>query len=114
MDQGTAALTGAVIGASAGIFGSILTGVALEAYRRRRDRQGTASAFAGEIASMLYLVERREHVKFFTQVLATLKSGQDVPIPNINQGRDLVDPVADRFLDKIGLLPGDFGSKLRH
>jgi hypothetical protein len=61
IDPGIAALFGAAIGASAGIAG----GVALEAYRRRRDRQGTASALAGEISSILFMVERRRYVDHF-------------------------------------------------
>jgi hypothetical protein len=103
MGQGIVALVGVFVGASAAIAG----GVALEAYRRCRDRQGTASAFAGEISSIFKMTARRNHVATFTNILARLKAGTDVEIPRITQGRDYRDPVADRFLDKLGLLPGD-------
>jgi hypothetical protein len=101
VDQATAALLGAFIGASAGIT----SGVALEMYKRWRDRQGTASALAGEIASILYMTEKRGHVALFENALPTLDAGQDVSVPDIAPGREFRDPVADRYLDRLGLLP---------
>ena len=96
MDQATAALLGALIGATTGKSG----GVALEMYKRRRDRQGTASALAGEIASILYMTERRGHVAFFESLLPTLEAGNAVSVPSIAPGREFRDPVADRHLDR--------------
>jgi hypothetical protein len=108
VDQATAVLLGAFIGASAGISG----GVALEMYKRRRDRQGTASALAGEIASILYMTEKRGHVALFENALPTLDAGQDVPVPDIAPGREFRDPVADRYLDRLGLLPWNLPERI--
>jgi hypothetical protein len=108
MDEAAAALTGAFIGASAGIAGGLL----LEAYKRRRDRRGTASALAGEIASILFMAERRRYVEFFTGILPQLNAGVDVPIAKFGPGGDYRDPVVDRFLDKIGLLSGDLPERI--
>jgi len=108
VDQATAALLGALIGATTGISG----GVALEMYKRRRDRQGTASALAGEIASILYMTERRGHVAFFEGLLPTLEAGNAVSVPSIAPGREFRDPVADRYLDRLGLLSSNLPERI--
>ena len=108
MNQASAALLGAFIGASAGVTG----GVVLEWYKRRRDRQGTASAVAGEIASILYMTERRNHPAFFERMLPKLDAGEDVPVPAIAPGDDQRDLVADRYLDRLGLLPSDYAERV--
>jgi hypothetical protein len=108
LDQATAALGGAFIGASAGIAG----GVALEMYKRRRDRQGTASALAGEIASILYMTNRRGHVEYFEALLPTLDGGDDVSIPILAPSGDHRDPVADRYIDRLGLLPSNCAERI--
>ena len=104
IDPAIAALLGAAIGAGAGIAGGIL----LEAYKRRRDRQGTASALAGEISSILYLVDRRNYVAFFEEMLPRIGAGENVPIGNFAPGADHRDPVLEAFIDRLGLLPGAF------
>jgi hypothetical protein len=76
IDPAITALLGAAIGAGAGITG----GVVIEAYKRRRDRQGTASALAGEISSILFITERRGYVAFFEGILPRLDAGENVPI----------------------------------
>jgi hypothetical protein len=108
LDQATAALLGAFIGASAGVTG----GVALEMYKRRRDRQGTASALAGEIASILYMTKKRGHVEFFQQMLPALDQGQYVSIPVLAPAGDYRDPVADRYIDRLGLLPSNYAERI--
>jgi hypothetical protein len=110
MDQATAALLGAFIGASAGVT----SGVALEMYKRRRDRQGVASAVAGEIASILYMTNKRGHVGYFERLLPTLDSGLDleVPIAAIVPRGDYRDPVADKYMDRLGLLPSDYAERI--
>lgn len=109
MDQATAALTGALIGALAGVSGAI----GLEAYKRHRDRRGTASALAGEIASILYLVQRRNYVQIFTQILARMDTGSDIPIPRIvGPEPGYRDPVMDRHIDRLGLLPNDLPERV--
>ena len=108
MDQATAALLGAFIGASAGITG----GVVLEMYKRRRDRQGTASAIAGEIASILDMTEKRRYVAYFEDALAALDAGKDVLVPDMVPGGDFRDPVVDRYLDRLGLLPSNLPERI--
>jgi hypothetical protein len=108
VDQATAALLGAFIGASAGVTG----GVALEMYKRRRDRQGTASALAGEIGSILHMTQRRGHVQYFERLLPTLDAGQDVTIPILAPAGDHRDPVAEKHIDKLGLLPSDCAERV--
>jgi hypothetical protein len=109
MDTGAAGLLGAAIGASAAIGGNLM----LEAYKRRRDRQGVASALAGEIATILYMAERRKYVEHFTNVvLPQLEQGIDVKIPHFTPERDYRDPVIDRCLDKLPLLPGHLAERI--
>jgi hypothetical protein len=108
VDQATAALLGAFIGATAGITG----GVALEMYKRRRDRQGTASALAGEIASILFMTEKRRYLALFENALPILDAGQNVLIPDVAPGREFRDPIADRHLDRLGLLPWNLPERI--
>jgi hypothetical protein len=108
MDPALAALLGVAIG---GVFG-IAGGVVLEAYKRRRDRQGTASALAGEIASILFLADRRGYVAFFEGILPRLGAGENVPIGNFAPSADQPDPVAKAFIDRLGLLPGQLPERV--
>jgi hypothetical protein len=45
-------------------------------------------------------------------MVAALERGVDVTIPDITQGRGYRDPVADRLLDKLGLLPGNLPERV--
>ena len=109
MSQALAGLLGAFIGALAVMGG----GVIAEAYRRYRDRQGIASALAGEIAGLLHMTEKRQYVQFFEGVLPRLESGTDVPIPQFVKSRDNpLDPVIDRYLDRLGHLSGSLPERV--
>ena len=94
---------GAVIGASA----AFLSGPLLESYKRHRDRQGVASALAGEIFAILHMTEKRKYVQSFEFDLAELKAGRDRVIENIiGDTHSKLDPVIDKHIDKLGLLTG--------
>lgn len=87
------------------VLGVALSGIGLETYKRHRDKQGTASALAGEIFSVLQMSARRNYVPWFTQMVRTLESGTDVKIPNIVQpGGWNLDPVVNAQLSQIGHL----------
>jgi hypothetical protein len=53
------------------------------------------------------MAERRKYVELFEDILQKLDAGIDQPIGRITYSREYRDPVADRFVDKLGLLPGD-------
>lgn len=61
----------------AGLLGALLTvlfsGIVLELYKRHRDLQGVASAVAGEIYSIIHMIEKRETAKHFARLLAQLE-----------------------------------------
>src|SRR4029077_8171778 len=103
MSSGSAGLVGGLIGAIA-VFGS---SILAEAYRRYRDRQGIASALAGEIAGVLYMSHKRRYADYFEKtVLPQLAAGHNVVIPKMVVALPLKDayPVIDKYLDKLGLL----------
>lgn len=87
------------------ILGVGLSGVGLESYKRHRDRQGIASAIAGEIFGIIEMSERRQYVPWFTGMLAELEAGRDVAIPNIVANE--LDPVIKAYMGQLGLLRGD-------
>ena len=58
MTQTLAALLGSIATAIALLYG----GLAVEAYKRRRDRMGMALALAGAIDAMLGLIEARDMI----------------------------------------------------
>lgn len=86
--------------------------MALEMYKRRRDRQGTASALAGEIASILYMTNKRGHIQFFEQLLPKLERGEDVSVPALAPSGDFRDPVAEKYIDRLGLLPSNAAERI--
>lgn len=109
MDSSSAAILGAFIGGTA-IVGSY---VILESYKRHRDRQGTASAFAGEIAAELRMGEARKYVENFTTIAAQLEQGDERPFPAIVSGEHRgPEPALRPLRDRIGMLPGDLPERV--
>ena len=101
MSQIFAVLLGAIITV-------IFSGILLESYKRHRDLQGTASAVAGEIYSIIHMTERRRTAAQFAMLLTQLEAGEKVEFPNITGGDPpKIDPVIEKYLDRIGLLPSN-------
>jgi hypothetical protein len=94
------------------ILGAILSGVGLESYKRHRDRQGVASALAGEIFAILQMSEKRNYVQWATQLVQQLEAGEAVKIPDVVAKPIELDPVAAKHVDKIGLLGGNLPEKI--
>ena len=99
-----AGLLGALVGASASIM--------LENHRRRRDGQMTAVAAAASIETVLWMTERRRHVPLFRAMLAKAKSGEVVQFSGVVDENQIMDPIADRLMDRLGLLHPELASRL--
>lgn len=99
---------GTIIGAAA-ILGA---GIFAESYKRHRDRQGTASALAGEIHAILNISERRKYVEAFESFAKLLEQGQQVIIPRFLARPLELDPVVDRYLGNLGALGGELPKKI--
>src|SRR5260221_3910021 len=99
----------AILGA---IGGAILSGILLEAYKRHRDRQGAASAIAGEIFAILQMSARRNYVPWFQGILRQLDSGIDVAIPDILRRPIELDPVISSYMDRLGPLGSDLPERI--
>jgi hypothetical protein len=111
MDQGTTAVLSGFIGASAGIGSGLL----LEAYRRRRDRKGVASALAGEISAILTITSMRQYEQLFAGLLSRIEAGEDVPIPLvITNDPNALDPIIAKHIDKLGMLGGNLPERVAH
>ena len=106
MDSGVSALIGAAVGASAA-FGS---GLLLERFKRQRDRRSTAHALAGSIEAFMEINSLRGYRKAFTEALPAIYSGQRVKLPIWES--DTLDPVAKRYLDKVGTLSGRHAARV--
>jgi hypothetical protein len=102
MDQGTAAILGAFIGASAAMGSNLL----VEAYKRHRDRQGAAAALAASIQATIDLARRRGYVGLFNHYVAELRAGRDVKIPTLVKALGQIDPITDRYIDRLGMFGG--------
>jgi predicted DNA-binding ribbon-helix-helix protein len=101
---------GAVLVALISVF---FSGILLESYKRHRDRQGVASALAGEIFSIIHMAQRREHAKHFAFILATLESGEKVSWPDITGGDPSQDdPVVKSQMDRLGFLPDNIPERI--
>ena len=104
-----------LIGLIGVILGAILSGVFLESYKRHHDRQGTASAIAGEIHSILHFGKRRyhiDHLDWFRSALVKLENGEPVKIPEIFTPPVQLDPVFAEYLDEIGSLKGTLPERI--
>jgi hypothetical protein len=109
MDSFVATLVGSFVGASAAIG----AGPLLESYKRHRDRSGTASAIAGEIAAIIDISIKRKHAEGFASFLVPLKKGTDVKIGNIvGFNKDALDPIIESHIGKLGLLPSSLSRKI--
>ena len=101
MDTGTAALVGAVIGASAAIG----SGMALEAFKRRRDRRATAHALAASIEAFKTIADFMGYEAEIKGAYADVCNGK-LQFHLTLWDDDKLNPVAAVYLDKIGLLGG--------
>jgi hypothetical protein len=106
MSQVFAALLGALVTV-------IFSGILLESYKRHRDLQGTASAIAGEIYSIIHMSEKRQHAAHFAMLLTRLEAGEKAEFPNITGGDPPnIDPVIEKHLDRVGLLPHNLPERI--
>jgi hypothetical protein len=101
----------------AALFGALLTvlfsGILLESYKRHRDLQGTASAVAGEIYSIIHMSEKRQTAAHFAMLLTRLEAGEEVEFPDITGGDPpKIDPVIEKHLDRVGLLPHNLPERI--
>jgi hypothetical protein len=94
------------------IIGALLSGVGLESYKRHRDRQGLASALAGEIFAILHMTSKRNHVVWFTAMAKQLEADQPVKIPDIVQRPLQLDPVIASLVDRLGLLGANLPERI--
>ena len=106
MSQVLAALLGAIITA-------FFSGVILESYKRHRDLQGVASAIAGEIYSLIHIVEKRQTAAHFARLLAELEAGRDVDWTDVTGGDPAQDdPVVKSHLERLGSLPRNIPERI--
>lgn len=108
MDQALAALGGAVIGSLTGIGSGLL----LENYKRHRDQCGVASSLSGEIASIMAMAKKRNHVANFTHLAQRAEHGEDVTVGPIVQQPHEPPHVFAKNIDRLGLLSGDLPSRI--
>jgi hypothetical protein len=91
----------------------IFSGILLESYKRHRDLQGTASAIAGEIYSIIHMSEKRQHAAHFAMLLTRLEAGEEAEFPNITGGDPPnIDPVIEKHFDRVGLLPHNLPERI--
>ncbi len=98
----------------AALFGSIATaiaifggGLAVEAYKRGRDRKGMALALAGAIDAMLGLVEARRMIDELGAALAELDAGHSVEFGALIGENAPFQAITLSFAGQIGNLGGD-------
>jgi hypothetical protein len=100
MEHVLAVFGGALIGATA----VLCSGFVVETYRRHRDRQAMALAIAGEISALTNATERRRAIEVLPSALRRL----DVGVSPLEGYSRVHPPTIERFMEKVGLLGGDF------
>ncbi len=103
MTQTLAVLIGSLATAIALFYG----GLAVEAYKRRRDRMGMALAIAGAIDAMLGLIETRDMIKELWEALGELDAGQPVQFGSLIRDNAPFQAITLAYASQIGNLGGD-------
>lgn len=103
MTQTLAALLGSIATAIA-IFGG---GLAVEAYKRRRDRMGMALAIAGAIDALIGLIETRDMVPELWDALVELDAGRPVHFGSLIRDNPPFQAITLSYASQIGSLGGD-------
>jgi hypothetical protein len=92
--------------------GAMTGNVIVEKYKCYRDKRSIASALAGEICAIIDIADRRQHVRFYESILVILAQGNDVSLPHLIVDPHKLDPIAEKHLDKIGLLGSELPEKI--
>ncbi len=100
MNPTTAALCGSIATAIS-IFGG---GLAVEAYKRRRDRMGMALALAGAIDALLRLIETRRMTAELDAALGELEAGRPVEFATLINENAPFQAITLSYANQIGNL----------
>lgn len=103
MTQTLAALLGSIATAIALLYG----GLAVEAYKRRRDRMGMALAIAGAIDAMLGLIETRDMITELREALDELDAGRPVQFGSLIRENAPFQAITLAYASQVGSLGGD-------
>jgi len=103
MTQTIAVLLGSLATAIA-IFGG---GLAVEAYKHRRDRMGMALALAGAVDALLGLIEARDMIPELWNALGELDAGRSVPFGSLIRDNAPFQAITLSYAKQIGSLGGD-------
>jgi hypothetical protein len=103
MTQTLAALLGSLATAVALFYG----GLAVEAYKRRRDRMGMALAIAGAIDALLGLIETRDMITELREALGELDAGRSVQFGSLIRDNAPFQAITLSHASQIGSLGGD-------
>ncbi|QLF68314.1 hypothetical protein FE840_001395 [Peteryoungia desertarenae] len=104
-------LLGTVIGSAA----TILTQVVMKSQDRRYSKRSLAFGLAAEIESYLALMERRGHAKNMEEFVQLLRSGQNLPMPDLTdhpESRREYFPILKSHFSSLGTLGADLCRKI--
>lgn len=91
---------------------AMLGNVVQDSLKHSREKKSTASALAASIQGSLDMVERRQYIQFFEHNLAALRQGVPLQFGRIVAYENLIDPIAERYLDRLGLFDADLALKI--
>ncbi|MBN9589912.1 MAG: hypothetical protein BGN85_06150 [Alphaproteobacteria bacterium 64-11] len=110
MDTG-ATIAGIVMGAIFAGAGKIF----FDYYQRIQNRNGIASAIAGEISGIIYGAETSQHAQRFAAMAALLRSAAPPTPPwAFFDMTHKPTPVLDAYIDRIGDLGGELPARAAH
>jgi hypothetical protein len=76
------------------------------------ERRGVAAALAASIHENIAMVERRNYVADFEVMANELREGRGVRVDAFVPSNNSIDPIADRYLDRLGMFDGDLALKI--
>ena len=103
-EQATFQLIAVVAGGLIAITGGFLSNTLLERQRLRRETRNLALAFQGEITAILELIQERNYLARFEQVIGEIEASRE-PFYMPFRIRFKYDPVFQANVGSLGLLP---------
>jgi hypothetical protein len=100
-------LLGGLLAFLGGFVGNFL----LQRSQRQKERESLSSAFCGEIAALLAIIERRQYLKFIKSELESVKQTGKVDSLQISVSRNYFQ-VYEHNIERIGLLPAPLPEKI--
>lgn len=100
-----------LLGGLLAFLGGFVGNYLLQRSQRQKERESLSSAFCGEIAALLAIIERRQYLKFIKSQLEVVKQTGEVDSLQLKVSRNYFQ-VYEHNIGKVGLLAAPLPEKI--